>query len=69
MADLFWLKKAQIGRISPAFPFLNGARRVDDQRVVIGITHVARSARHWRDVPAEYGHRQRKTASLERFPA
>jgi transposase len=63
MADLFWLTKAQIGQISPAFPLSHGAPCVDDQRVVSGITHVGRSAQHWRDVAAEYGHRQRKTAS------
>lgn len=55
MADLFWLTKAQIERISHHFPLSHGVPRVDDQRVVSGIIHVIRNGLRWRDAPAEYG--------------
>jgi transposase len=55
MADLFWLTKAQIERISRYFPLSHGVPRVDDQRVVSGIIHVIRNGLRWRDAPAEYG--------------
>ncbi|PZP41275.1 MAG: hypothetical protein DI601_21790 [Azospirillum brasilense] len=50
MADLFWLTKAQIRRITPYFPLSHGMPRVDDQRVVSGILHVIRNGLRWRDV-------------------
>ena len=55
MADLFWLTKVQIRRITPYFPLSHGVPRVDDQRVVSGIIHVIRNGLRWRDAPAEYG--------------
>ncbi|WP_201306202.1 transposase [Roseomonas harenae] len=55
MANLFWLTKAQIQRISPYFPLSHGVLRIDDQRVVRGIIHVMRNGLRWRDVPPEYG--------------
>lgn len=55
MADLFWLTKAQIRRITPYFPLSHGVPRVDDQRVVSGIIHVIRNGLRWRDAPADYG--------------
>jgi transposase len=55
MADLFWLTKTQIERISRYFPLSHGVPRVDDQRVVSGIIHVIRNGLRWRDAPAEYG--------------
>lgn len=55
MADLFWLTKAQIRRITPYFPLSHGVPRVDDQRVVSGIIHVVRNGLRWRDAPADYG--------------
>jgi len=55
MADLFWLTKAQIERISRYFPLSHGVPRVDDQRVVSGIIHVIRNGLRWCDAPAEYG--------------
>ncbi|MDJ0390862.1 IS5 family transposase [Roseomonas sp. E05] len=55
MANLFWLTKAQIERISRDFPLSHGVPRVDDQRVVSGIIHVIRNGLRWRDAPAEYG--------------
>ena len=55
MADLFWLTKTQIERISRYFPLSHGVPRVDDRRVVSGIIHVIRNGLRWRDAPAEYG--------------
>jgi putative transposase len=55
MADLFWLTKVQIRRITPYFPLSDGMPRVDDQRVVSGIIHVIRNGLRWRDAPAQYG--------------
>jgi putative transposase len=55
MADLFWLTKAQIRRITSYFPLSHGMPRVDDQRAVSGILHVIRNGLRWRDAPAEYG--------------
>ncbi|WP_408906185.1 IS5 family transposase [Roseomonas marmotae] len=55
MADLFWLTKAQIERISRYFPLSHGVPRADDQRVVSDIIHVIRNGLRWRDAPAEYG--------------
>jgi transposase len=55
MADLFWLTKAQIQRISSYFPLSHGVPRVDDHRVVSGIIHVIRNGLRWRDAPADYG--------------
>ena len=55
MADLFWLTRAQLGRITPYFPLLHGVARVDDQRVVSGILHVIRNGLRWRDAPSDYG--------------
>jgi putative transposase len=55
MADLFWLTKAQIQRITPYFLLSHEVPRVDDQRVVSGILHVIRNGLRWRDAPADYG--------------
>jgi putative transposase len=55
MADLFWLTKAQIHRITPYFLLSHEVPRVDDQRVVSGILHVIRNGLRWRDAPADYG--------------
>jgi transposase len=55
MADLFWLTKTQIERISRYLPLSHGVSRVDDQRVVSGIIHVIRNGLRWRGAPAEYG--------------
>jgi transposase len=60
MANLFWLTRAQIQRISSYFPLSHGVPRVDDQQVVSGIIHVTRNglslvrcaARVW---PAHHG--------------
>ena len=55
MSDLFWLTRAQTGRIAPYFPLPHGVPRVDDRRVLSGILHVIRNDLRWRDAPAEYG--------------
>ena len=55
MADLFWLTRAQLGRIAPFFPLSHGMPRVDDLRVVSGILHVIRNGLRWRDAPEAYG--------------
>jgi hypothetical protein len=44
MSDLFWLSKAQMRRIEPYFPLSHGIPRVDDRRVVSGITRYDRCA-------------------------
>jgi putative transposase len=55
MADLSWLTKAQIRRITPSFLLSHRVPRMDDQQVVSGILHVIRNGLRWRDAPAEYG--------------
>ncbi len=55
MADLFWLTRAQLGRIAPFFPLSHGVPRVDDRRVISGIIHVIRNGLRWRDAPERYG--------------
>lgn len=55
MADLFWLTRAQLGRIAPFFPLSHGVPRVDDRRVISGILHVIRNGLRWRDAPEAYG--------------
>lgn len=55
MSDLFWLSKAQMGRIEPFFPLSHGIPRVDDRRVISGIIFVLKNGLRWRDAPREYG--------------
>jgi transposase len=55
VADLFWLTKVQIRRITPYIPLSHGVPRVDEHRVVSGIIHVIRNGLRWRDAPAENG--------------
>jgi hypothetical protein len=38
MSDLIWLADAQIERLAPFFPKSRGKARVDDRRVLSGIT-------------------------------
>ncbi len=38
MSDLFWLTDAQMARLEPFFPKSHGKPRVDDRRVLSGIT-------------------------------
>jgi len=52
----FWLSEAQFARLQPLLPNKpRGVPRVDDRRVISGITHVIRSGLMWRDAPAVYG--------------
>jgi putative transposase len=55
MSDQYWLTEAQLKRIEPIFPGTRGIPRVDDRRVVSGITHVIRNGLRWRDAPAING--------------
>lgn len=43
MSDLFWLSDAQMARPDPYFPKSLGKLRVDDQRVLSGITLINRT--------------------------
>lgn len=55
MADLFLLSAAQMRRIEPYFSLPYGIARVDDRRVISGITFVIRNCLRWRDMPPGYG--------------
>ena len=55
MSDLFLLSERQMARISPFFPLSHGVPRVDDRRVVSGITYVIRYGLQWKDAPTAYG--------------
>ena len=55
MSDLFWLTRAQMGRIEPFFPLSHGVPRVDDRKVLSGIVFVIRNGLRWRDAPPAYG--------------
>ena len=58
MSDLIWLTQAQMRRIEPYFPLSHGVARVDDRRVISGITFVIRNGLRWRDAPRDYGPRK-----------
>ncbi|GBQ51655.1 transposase [Komagataeibacter sucrofermentans DSM 15973] len=55
MSDLFWLTDEQMERLRPFSPKSHGRARVDDRRVLSGITFVNRNGLRWRDAPREYG--------------
>ncbi len=56
MSNLYWLSDEEWSRIEPLMPRgRRGAHRVDDRRVISGISHMLRSGARWRDCPAEYG--------------
>ena len=55
MSDLYYLTEQQIETIQPYFPRSHGVARVDDRRVISGITHVLKRGLQWRDAPQEYG--------------
>lgn len=42
-------------RIEPNFPLSHGVPRVDDRRIISGISFVIRNGLRRRDAPAEYG--------------
>ena len=52
----FWLSDAQFARLQPLLPNkVRGVPRVDDRKVISGISHVIRYGLRWRDAPAGYG--------------
>ena len=55
MADLSWLTDAQMAWLEPYFPKSQGKPRVDDRRVLSGITFVNRNGLRCRDAPTAYG--------------
>ena len=55
MTEMILRSDAQMARISPFFPLSHGIPRVDDRRVISGITFVIRNGLRWRDVPPSYG--------------
>ena len=55
MSNLFWQSFAQMTRLRPFFPKSHGKPRVDDRRVLSGITFINRNGLRWSDAPPEYG--------------
>ena len=55
MSDLIWPSEAQMRRIEPYVPLSHGVPRVDDRRIISGISFVIRNGLRWRDAPADYG--------------
>ena len=56
MSDMFWLNDTQWAKLAPLLPvYAQGARRVDDRRVISGIVHVLKNGGRWADAPKEYG--------------
>jgi len=41
MCDLIWLSEAQMRRIEPYFPLSHGMPRVDDRKLISGMTSPA----------------------------
>lgn len=59
MSEHFWLNDRQWAKLEPLLPvYAQGARRVDDRRVISGIIHVLKSGCRWADCPKEYGPRK-----------
>jgi transposase len=53
---LYLLSDEEWAAIQPHLPTgRQGARRVDDRRVISGIVHMLKTGARWRDCPAEYG--------------
>jgi putative transposase len=38
MSDLIWLTAAQMRKIEPYFPLSHGVPRVDDRRILVGLS-------------------------------
>ncbi len=47
MSDYYWLSEDQVNRIKPYFPRSHGVPRVDDRRVLSGITHALKRGLQW----------------------
>jgi transposase len=55
MSNLYWLNEDQMARLQPFLPKSRGKPRVDDRRILSGITFINRNGFRWRDAPKEYG--------------
>lgn len=55
MSNLFRLSEAQMARLQPFFPEIDGTPLVDDRRVLSGIILINRGGLRWRDTPKAYG--------------
>ncbi len=55
MSELYWLTDEQMERLRPFFPKSRGKPRVDDRRVLSGITFIQRNGLMWKHAPAAYG--------------
>ncbi len=55
MSDLNWMSDEQMAKLAPFFPKSHGKPRVDDRRVLSGITFFNRNGLRWRDAPRAYG--------------
>ena len=55
MSNVFYLSVEQIERIQPFFPLSHGVPRVDDRRIISGISYVLKRGLQWKDAPREYG--------------
>lgn len=56
MAGIFWLNDSEWAKIEPYLPGgRRGAHRVDDRRIICGISHMLRSGGRRRDCPPAHG--------------
>ena len=55
MAQLLGLSAEQVDGIRPLLPKERGGERVDDRKVLSGITPVIQKGLRWVDAPAAYG--------------
>jgi transposase len=55
MSNLFWLTDPQMARLRPFCPKNHGKPRIDDRRVLSGITVINRNGLRWCAAPKEYG--------------
>lgn len=55
MSDLFWLSKAQVGRLRPYFPKSRGKPQMDERRVLNGIFYRRRNELMWSHALRDYG--------------
>ncbi len=55
MSNLYWLTKAQMGRLWRYFQKSRGKPSVDDQRLLSGIIFVSPNGLRWCDAPKEHG--------------
>jgi transposase len=55
MSNLFWLSEDQMTRLRPFFTRSHGKPRVDDRRVLSGITLINNNGLRWHDAPRKYG--------------